>query len=240
MVTYKELTHMNIKRIINLLPIAAAGIYLWCIWHLRHKLQLVPLSEIAKSEPHLTSFQMYVSFKAILLLLFLFLSVAVAVSALLNYMRLSESIIWYLTFSSVGASLSVPESIRRSTSLEWLLLQETEEFQTVATALTVIVAVLLFASIAVFIGQIATERYRVRNLLDEVLTIILSIYLLRLLTGIHNTWYLVAAVSVSVPGVLILFLVAYINQLKTKLDVATKCSYNINEVEDYKNPEEAL
>lgn len=234
---------MKLKRkyITSLLPVAAAGVfYFWCIWYLRNELILIPISEIAKSEPHLTSLKMYVSFKAILLLLLLFLSAAVAISALLEYMRLSEGVIWYLTFGSVGAALSVPNSIRHSTSLEWSLFQETEEFQTVAMVLTVIVAVLLFASVAVFIGQVATERYRVRNLLDEVLTIILSIYLLRLLTGIHNTWYLVAAVSVSVPGMLILFLAAYINQLKTKLDVATKCSYNINEVEDYKNPEEAL
>ena len=219
---------MNLKRrqIKLLLPVAAAAIFLCSIWHLRYNLVLVPISEIAKSEPHLTSFKLYVSFKAILLLLLLFLSAAVAISALLEYMRLPEGIAWYLVFSSVGAALSVPAGIRHSTSMEWLLIKETEELQTVANVLTAVVVVLLFASIVVFICQIVTERYRVRNLIDEILTTILSVYLLRLLTGIHNIWYLVAAVSVSVPGVVVILVYAYIRYLKSKLDDAGKMCHS--------------
>ena len=233
---------MNLKRrqIKLLLPVAAAGIYLWCIWHLRYNLVLVPLSEIAKSEPHLTSFKLYVSFKAILLLLLLFLSAAVAISALLDYMRLSEGIAWYFVFVTGGAALSVPAGIRRSTSMEWFLIKEMEELPTVANVLTAVVVVLLVASVVVFICQIATERYRVRNLIDEILTTILSVYLLRLLTGIHNIWYLVAAVSVSLAGLIVVLICAYIKKLKTELEAVKKSVYNTNVDKENERVEEAL
>jgi len=86
----------------------------------------------------------------------------------------------------------------------------------------VILGVLLVASAATFLARVFTEKYRMRNMIDEVLTIILSIYLLRMLTGEFNAWYMIASVSALVPGVVVIVIYAYIQKLKATIEKVRK------------------
>lgn len=211
---------MTIKKYLKKLVLIAV-LYSCCIWWLRD-MHLTPISAAAGKEG-VVSFQMCVSFKAILLLFMVALLTGVGIASLLEFMCLREGVVWYLVFATISTALSVPGDIRRSRYMEWVLTDATE-LQTTATVLTVALVVLLLASAVTFVVQIVTEKYRERNMVDEVLTIILSLYYLRMITGQYNGWYMIAAVSTLALGMVGMVVYDYICKMKSKLDeVEKKC-----------------